>query len=63
VRVLRAMTSDYAPPAGACLTWRGLYRALEEFERLMPLHVHLKTNVLFARAASIAGGLCVEKER
>jgi regulator of cell morphogenesis and NO signaling len=62
MRMLRAMTGDYLPPPTACPTWRALYRALEEFEQLMQLHVHLETNVLFERAASIVGGLCVEKE-
>ena len=61
IKMLRAMTGDYTPPANACPTWRALYRGLEEFEQLMKLHVHLETHLLFARAASIAGGLCVEK--
>jgi len=62
MRTLRAMTGDYRPPPNACPTWRALYQALEEFEQLMQLHVHLETNVLFERAASVVGGLCVEKE-
>ena len=62
MRMLRAMTGDYLPPPNACPTWRALYRALEEFEQLMQLHVHLETNVLFERAASFVDGLCVEKE-
>ena len=63
LRMLRAMTSDYLPPPNACPTWRALYRSLEEFEQLMQLHVHLETNVLLARAASVVGGLCEEKKR
>jgi regulator of cell morphogenesis and NO signaling len=63
IRMLRAMTDDYSPPANACPAWRALHRALEEFEQLMQMHVHLETNVLFARAASMTGGLCVEKAR
>jgi regulator of cell morphogenesis and NO signaling len=62
MRMLRAMTGDYLPPPNACPTWRALYRGLEEFEQLMQLHVHLETNVLFERAASIVGGLCVERK-
>jgi regulator of cell morphogenesis and NO signaling len=61
MRMLRAMTGDYLPPPNACPTWRALYRALEEFEQLMQLHVHLETNVLFERAASFVGRLCVEE--
>jgi len=63
MRMLRAMTGDYLAPPDACATWRALYRALEEFEQLMQLHVHLEANVLFARAASVAGARCVEKKR
>ena len=63
LRMLRAMTGDYLPPPNACPTWRALYRSLEEFEQLMQMHVHLETNVLFARAASVVGRLCVEKKR
>jgi regulator of cell morphogenesis and NO signaling len=63
MKMLRAMTSDYLPPPTACPTWRALYRSLEEFEQLMQMHVHLETNVLFARAASVVGRLCVEKKR
>jgi len=63
MRMLRAMTDDYSPPADACPAWRALYRALEEFEQLMQMHVHLETNVLFARAASLLDGLCVERAR
>ena len=62
MRMLRAMTGDYLPPPDACPTWRALYRALEEFEQLMQLHVHLEANVLFARGASISA-LCAEKKR
>ena len=58
LRMLRAMTGDYVPPPTACPTWRALYRSLEEFEQLMQMHVHLETNVLFARAASVVGRLC-----
>jgi regulator of cell morphogenesis and NO signaling len=61
--MLRAMTGDYLPPPNACATWRVLYRGLEEFEQLMQLHVHLETNVLIARAASVVDRHCVEKKR
>ena len=63
LRRLRTVTGGYVPPPNACPTWRALYRALQEFEQLMQLHVHLETNVLFARAASMLGGPCVEKAR
>jgi regulator of cell morphogenesis and NO signaling len=52
MRRLRAMTGGYLPPPDVCATWRGLYRALEEFELLMQLHVHMEINVLFPRGMS-----------
>ena len=51
---MRRLTEGYAPPAGACPTFRGLYYGLSELERDMHLHVHLENNVLFPRAAGLA---------
>ena len=38
---LRELTRGYAPPEGACPTFRGLYYGLSELEREMHVHVHL----------------------
>jgi regulator of cell morphogenesis and NO signaling len=54
LRILRAVTDRYEPPARACATLRGLYEGLKELEQLMQLHVHLENNVLFPRAAALA---------
>lgn len=54
---IRALTSDYRTPEGACATFQALYRALEEFERDLHRHVHLENNILFPRA------IAAERER
>ena len=51
---MRDLTRGYAPPEGACPTFRGLYYGLSEFEREMHVHVHLENNILFPRAARLA---------
>ncbi|MGE5233739.1 MAG: iron-sulfur cluster repair di-iron protein [Acidobacteriota bacterium] len=53
---LRALTTDYTPPAGACNTYRGLYWGLGELERTMHRHVHLENNILFPRALALHRG-------
>ena len=46
---LRELAHGYAPPAGACNTWRALLLGLEEFERDAMRHIHLENHVLFPR--------------
>jgi regulator of cell morphogenesis and NO signaling len=55
LKSMRELTDDYTPPADACPTFRGLYHGLAEFERDMHVHVHLENNILFPRAARLAG--------
>lgn len=50
---IRNLTSEYTAPAGACPTFLGLYRGLEEFERDLHHHVHLENNILFPRAVAM----------
>ena len=50
---LRELTAGYAPPAGACNTFRGLYHGLAELEGALHRHIHLENNVLFPRAARL----------
>jgi regulator of cell morphogenesis and NO signaling len=47
---IRELTDGYAPPADACPTFRALYKALDEFERDLHLHIHLENNILFPAA-------------
>jgi regulator of cell morphogenesis and NO signaling len=54
---IRELTDGFAPPAGACNTYRATYTLLEQFERDLHRHVHLENNVLFPRAAAIEARL------
>jgi regulator of cell morphogenesis and NO signaling len=47
---LRALTNDYQPPAGACITWQALYLGLREVDQELMEHIHLENNILFPRA-------------
>lgn len=47
---LSELTGSFAPPAGACNTFRALYDGLAHLETEMHLHVHLENSVLFPRA-------------
>lgn len=53
LRELRAVTSDYAAPEDACISYQTLYRALEEFEQDLHQHIHLENNLLFPRAVKL----------
>jgi regulator of cell morphogenesis and NO signaling len=50
---IRELSRGYAPPFGACPSFVGLYRGLEEFERDLHHHVHLENNILFPRAVEM----------
>ena len=50
---LAKATDGYTPAVGACMTHRGLYFGLAEFERDLHMHVHLENNVLFPRALAL----------
>lgn len=50
---MRELSGGYVPPAGACPTFIGAYRGLEEFERDLHRHVHLENNILFPRAVEL----------
>lgn len=50
LRELRRISSDYTPPADACISYRTLYQALAEFEADLHQHIHLENNILFPRA-------------
>ena len=53
LRSLRAITSDYALPEDACISYRTLYGALEGFEADLHQHIHLENNILFPRAIAM----------
>ena len=50
LRQFRSLSSDYAPPADACVSYQALYRALAELEQDLHQHIHLENNILFPRA-------------
>lgn len=57
LRALREITGNFQPPADACTTYRALYRAMEDLEHDLHLHIHLENNILFP------GALALESER
>jgi regulator of cell morphogenesis and NO signaling len=57
LRELRALTSDYKVPADACISYKTLYQALENFERDLHQHIHLENNILFPKALDLENGL------
>lgn len=56
LRDLRARSDGYQPPENACVSYKTLFSALEEFERDLHLHIHLENNVLFPRAIAMEKG-------
>lgn len=48
---IRAVTSDFTPPHGACNTFRALLDGLRELESDLHRHIHKENNVLFPRAS------------
>jgi regulator of cell morphogenesis and NO signaling len=56
LRELRRLTQDYLVPAGACVSFQTLYRALPEFEADLHQHIHLENNILFPRAIALESG-------
>jgi regulator of cell morphogenesis and NO signaling len=46
---MRELTGGYAPPAGACNSYRALFAGLADLEADMHLHVHEENNILFPR--------------
>jgi regulator of cell morphogenesis and NO signaling len=56
LRDLRKASSNYKVPADGCISFRTLYRALEEFEKDLHQHIHLENNILFPRAAELEAG-------
>lgn len=56
LRSLRAVTSDYKLPEDACVSYRTLYQALQDFEKDLHQHIHLENNILFPRATAMESG-------
>jgi len=52
---LRELTHGYTPPANVCATYRTMLDALQQLEADMHQHVHKENNILFPKAAHLAG--------
>lgn len=50
---IRRITSDYAIPDYACITYKSLMAGLQELERDLHMHIHLENNILFPRAVAL----------
>ncbi len=53
LRALAEVTHDYAPPPGACASYRALYDGLATLQADIHEHVHLENNVLFPAAEEL----------
>ena len=53
LRKIRAATSDYCAPPGACGSYQALYAGLQALERDLHEHIHLESNLLFPRAMAL----------
>ena len=50
---MREVADGYTVPPDACVSFKGLYQALQEFEADLHQHIHLENNILFPRAVSL----------
>jgi regulator of cell morphogenesis and NO signaling len=50
LRTIRNASSEYTPPADACVSFRTLYKARADFGTDLHQHIHLENNILFPRA-------------
>ncbi len=55
-RRMHELTSNFAVPASACMSYQELYRALPAFEADLHQHIHLENNILHPRAVEMEGG-------
>ncbi len=53
LRQIREISSNFAAPPEACVSYRTLYEALEGLERDLHTHIHLENNLLFPRAVEM----------
>jgi regulator of cell morphogenesis and NO signaling len=53
LRQMREVSHGYAAPDDACISYKTLYGALQEFEADLHQHIHLENNILFPRAIAM----------
>lgn len=51
--LLRELTNNFTPPAGACNSFKRVYAILEEIYHDTKKHIHLENNLLFPKALEI----------
>lgn len=56
LRKIRKLSNHFAAPEDACITYKTLYNALEEFEKDLHQHIHLENNILFPKAIEMEAG-------
>jgi len=54
---MRRISSNYAIPPDACISYQTLYLALDAFEKDLHQHIHLENNILFPRAVEMEGSV------
>jgi regulator of cell morphogenesis and NO signaling len=57
LREMRKLSSDYAVPDDACISFKTFYKALEAFEQDLHQHIHLENNLLFPKAVALEARL------
>lgn len=50
---MREVSSGYADPPDACISYQTLYHALDVLEQDLHQHIHLENNILFPRAVEM----------
>lgn len=58
MRLIRELTSDFAPPEDGCATYRVCFSELLRFEQDLHRHVHLENNVLFPKVLALEAQVC-----
>jgi regulator of cell morphogenesis and NO signaling len=53
LKQIRGLSSNFTPPADACISYQTLYQALLGFEADLHQHIHLENNILFPRAVGM----------
>lgn len=53
LRQMREVTNGYAVSTDACISFKALYQALQEFEADLHQHIHLENNILFPRTVEL----------
>jgi regulator of cell morphogenesis and NO signaling len=54
---ISSLTNNYTPPADECNTYLVTFKLLQEYERDIHMHIHLKNNILFAKSIQLEGEL------